>query len=110
MKSNINILPLRTWSKIPKSWDARPFMPFMINYDKNLAIHFEDGWRDVVEPVITDNQKLGALVILNDTVTYQIIDLTVQEIAERDQQREDSDQSAELFNTAKSDGNQMFDK
>jgi hypothetical protein len=107
MKSNINILPLRTWSRIPKYWETRPFM---MNYDKNLAIHFEDGWRDVVVPVITENQKLGSLVVLNDTVTYQIIDLTVQEIADRGQQREDSDQSADLFNTAKSDGIQMFDR
>jgi hypothetical protein len=107
MKSNINILPLRTWGKIPKSWDARPFM---MNYDKNLAIHFEDGWRDVVVPVLTDTQKQGSLAILNDSVTYEIIDLTPQEIADRDQQREDLDQSADLFNTAKSDGNQMFDR
>jgi hypothetical protein len=35
MKSNINIIPLRTWSVIPKSWDARPLT---VNYDKLDAI------------------------------------------------------------------------
>jgi hypothetical protein len=81
MKSNINILPLRTWSKIPNSWETRPKM---MNYDKNLAIHSEDGWRDVVEPVLTDTQKRGSLVILNDSVTYEIIDKTPEELeAER---------------------------
>jgi hypothetical protein len=56
----------------------------MMNYDKNLAIHSEDGWRDVVEPVLTDTQKRGSLVILNDSVTYEIIDKTPEELeAER---------------------------
>lgn len=55
-----------------------------MNYDKNLAIHSEDGWRDVVEPVLTDTQKRGSLVILNDSVTYEIIDKTPEELeAER---------------------------
>jgi hypothetical protein len=108
MKSNINILPLRTWSEIPKYWDARPFTA---NYNKlHESELIADGWRDIVEPVLTDTQKRGSLVVLNDSVTYEIIDLTPQEIADREQAQEDSDQSADLFNTAKSDGNQMFDR
>jgi hypothetical protein len=82
MKSNINILPLRTWSRIPKSWDARPLTA---NYNTLPESElFADGWRDVVVPVLTEDQKLGSLVILNDSVTYEIIDKTPEELeAER---------------------------
>lgn len=86
MKSNINIKPLRTWSSIPKSWEARPNV---INYDQATELHYEDGWRDVVNPVLLINQRLGGLYhdIINDVVTREVIDLTPEEIQQRELNR-----------------------
>ena len=80
MKSNINIIPLRTWSQIPRSWDARPLTA---NYDQlPIEEHTSDGWRDVVVPILGANQRLGAIFYdeVNDVVTYPVIDLTEEEI------------------------------
>lgn len=85
MKSNINIIPLKTWSSIPSSWESRPNT---INYNQLPESElYADGWRDVVVPSIDqDTQKLGVLVYdsINDIVTYQVIDLTPEEISQRE--------------------------
>lgn len=48
-------------------------------------VHYEDGWRDVVTPPISENQRLGEFFFNeeNDVWTYQVIDLTPEEIAAR---------------------------
>ena len=85
MKSNINIIPLKTWSSIPSSWEVRPNT---INYNLLPQVdQYTDGWRNVVVPSIDpNNQKLGALEYdaVNDHVTYQVIDLTEEEISQRE--------------------------
>jgi hypothetical protein len=83
MKSNTNIIPYRTWSAIPRSWEARPNV---INYDQlDPSEHIIDGWRDVVNPVIGENQRRGGLIYdePNDVFTYEVIDLTTEEIQQR---------------------------
>jgi hypothetical protein len=78
MKSNINILPLRTWGSIPTFWQARPNTA---NYNQlPEQEHFLDGWRNVVEPVLEENQRKGQLIIQGNTVTWEIINFTTQEI------------------------------
>lgn len=87
MKSNINIIPLRTWSSIPKSWNERPKL---VHYDKAeekyKGIHYEDGWRDVVRPKLKENERYGDLYYdkKNDVVTYKIIKLSKEEIRQRE--------------------------
>ena len=81
MKTNINQTPLKRYSKIPTYWGARPNQ---INYH-NLPTeeHILDGWRDIVDPVIGENQRKGKNLIYdqsNDIATYQLIDLTPEEI------------------------------
>lgn len=81
MKTNINQTPLKLYKQIPVSWKSRRNT---INY--NLLPESElyaDGWRDLVVPSYDLNtQKLGALEYdsVNDYVTYQVIDLTPEEI------------------------------
>jgi hypothetical protein len=83
MKSNLNIIPYRTWSAIPRSWEARPNV---INYDQlDPSEHIIDGWRDVVNPFIGENQRRGGLIYdeSNDVFTYEVIDFTGEEIEAR---------------------------
>lgn len=80
MISNITQTPLPTYSRLPKSWPARPNL---VNYDKSdAAIHQEDGWREVIRPTIQSNQKLGELYYdaQNDIVTYAVLDKTPEEL------------------------------
>ena len=85
MKSNLTESPFRQYSKLPKSWPARPRL---INYDKaDPAIHYEDGWRAVVFPDYdVALQRLGELIFdeENDHFTYAVIDKSAEELeAER---------------------------
>jgi len=83
MKSNINDLPLRTYSSLPKSWPARPNL---MNYDKaDPSIHYADGWRDFIQPEYNiETQRLGALIYddQNDVVTREVIEKTAEELAQ----------------------------
>ena len=82
MKSNINIIPLRTWREIPRSWEKRPRIA---NYDKATDLHYQDGWRNVIEPIISEKQRRGEIFFdqENDVVTWKVIDLTEEEILSR---------------------------
>jgi hypothetical protein len=87
MKSNINIIPLRTWLQIPRSWESRPNQ---MNYHKlPLEEHIQDGWREYIRPTLSENQILGELFFddENDVVTNRVINLTSDEILARDTQR-----------------------
>lgn len=54
------------------------------NYKMCEELHFGHGWRNVELPEITEFQKLADLFILtNDIVTKEVIDLTEEEIAEK---------------------------
>jgi hypothetical protein len=54
-------------------------------YTNREDLHELDGWYNVVQPVIGENQKRGAIYFDadNDVFTYAIIKLTEQEIAQR---------------------------
>jgi len=89
MKSNISHLPLRTWPSIEAYWKAGNIYnlrPRTMHYPSLPASeHKKDGWRDVVSPDLKENQRRGALLYdaQNDRVTYQVIDLTEEEIQSR---------------------------
>ncbi len=54
-------------------------------YQFRTDLHEADGWRDVVQPTIGENQKRGSIYFDtdNDVFTYEVNDLTEQEIAQR---------------------------
>lgn len=70
---------------IPKEWN-RKGTPNQIteNYDKCFSEddYSEDGWKDVVYPTISENQKQGAIYFdeENDVYTYHVIDKSTEEI------------------------------
>lgn len=108
MKSNINQSPIRTYSAIPKKW---PTYNGELYNTLPTERHIQDGWRDVIIPVINEDvEKLGGLIILNDTVTYQVIPLTTQEIEQRNQSKLDNDLSAQKLAKAISDGQIMYQR
>ncbi len=81
MKSNLSESPFKPYSKIPKSWPARPKM---INYDKaDPSIHYEDGWREVTYPEYdAATHKLGLLIFdeESDQFTYEVVAKTSEEL------------------------------
>tara|TARA_R110000803_G_scaffold210568_1_gene282686 strand:+ start:9761 stop:10327 length:567 start_codon:yes stop_codon:yes gene_type:complete len=54
-------------------------------YDIRVDLQALDGWQEVVEPSIGENQKRGALIEVNGEFTYGFINLTAEEIAARDE-------------------------
>ena len=78
MKSNIKQSPLKVYKEIPSYWVIN-----QIRYNElDSTTHYNDGWRDYHNPILTSNQKLGELIYdeINDIVTKQIVDKTSQEI------------------------------
>ena len=61
--------------------------PVSGGYETRTDLHEEDGWKQVVQPEIGDNQKRGSIYFdeVNDVFTYNVIDLTDEEIEQRDQ-------------------------
>lgn len=108
MKSNITQTPLRTYSSIPAKWPT--FNGEMYN-TLPPERHYQDGFRDIVMPQYnTETERLGGLIISGDTVTYQVIALTAEEIAERQQQALDSDDAATKLATDIANGQLMYQR
>lgn len=108
MKSNINESPLRTYSVIPSKWQT--YKGEMYN-TLQPERHYQDGFRDIVIPTYnTETHKLGPLIVSGDIVTYEVITLTPEEIAQRNQNRLDSDTSATKLEHAISDGQIMYQR
>jgi hypothetical protein len=106
MYTNINIQPLRTWDKIPTSWNARPTT---INYHKlPESEHVADGWRTVIVPPITDTQRLGGLIIQGDTVTYRVVDIPQKELQQRVLSQAESIREEKLQATIKQQVEEQF--
>lgn len=76
MKANINNNPLKVVNKLPFHYKNT------INYSKHTDIHDVDGWRNVVKPSLSENQKLGDLFYdeANNVVTWSVLDLNTEEI------------------------------
>ena len=54
-------------------------------YDVRIDLQAIDGWQEVIVPIVGENQRRGQLVELNGGFTYEVIDLTPEEIAARDE-------------------------
>ncbi len=64
----------KVFIEIPEKWNG------ITDYNKlPEEIHFKNGWRDIVVPVITESQKFGELISVDDNVTYNVIELTDEE-------------------------------
>lgn len=74
MISNINIKPLRIWNSLPTRWRTHKGESYQTLSPER---HYEDGWRKVVKPDLTENQRLGELFVdePNDEVSYKVVDL-----------------------------------
>lgn len=81
MKANINEKPFRGYSRLPKTYAARPNT---LNYDKLEEVELAaDGWREIVTPPFNqESQKLGAIYFDDeaDVFTYEVAEKTDEEI------------------------------
>lgn len=68
---------IKTFSAIPKKWNGIHAYDTLPSED-----HFEDGFREVVVPQVTEGKKLGAIAYdaVNDVFTYPLIDKTAEEL------------------------------
>ena len=84
MKTNLNEPILKQYNQIPKFWEPSP-RPF--NYDtKDPAVHYEEGWRDLIEPELTETQvKTGQIVYdeFTDIASFEVRELTQSELDAR---------------------------
>ena len=53
----------------------------VLGYDKREDLQGFDGWQIIFEPTIGDNRRRGALIEDGSDFTYEVIDLTEEEIA-----------------------------
>lgn len=80
MVANISDIQ-KIYSSIPKTWGVDGVRTD--GYNTLTENHYNDGWRDVIIPEITQYQRLSDLFILvDDIVTKEVIDFTPEEIAE----------------------------
>jgi hypothetical protein len=80
MKTNINESPLRQYSSIPVKWYSRPLTALYNTLP--VEEHITDGWRDIQEPQILENQRRGQLQYdeINDIAYFEVIDFTQSEL------------------------------
>ena len=75
--------------------------------------HELDGFRDLVKPEYDDaTQRLGQMIYNEDAdnYTFEIVEMSEEEIAEELQRKEDNDQSAKDLARCKADGILYFDR
>jgi len=71
MKTNISDLQ-KTYTSIPETWVINGVRTD--GYNTLTANHFNDGWRDVVEPTLTSTQKYGVIILTNDIASYSVVE------------------------------------
>ena len=96
---------IRTFSQPPAGWKN------IVNFRKTT---FEEryvfGFRQVVEPTLTEYQRKGTIYFdnLEDNYTYTVIDFTQEEVDRYDQQQLDSDASATKEQKYRDDGMEAY--
>ena len=67
-------------------------------YQFRTDLHESDGWRDVVQPTIGENQRRGAIFFdePENVFTYQVIDLTPEEIAARIESQSEANKEVKI--------------
>ena len=82
---------IKIYNSIPKVFELKPNV---FGYDKlDPEVHYEDGFRELVKPEITDDQYLADVFFdaINDYYTYNVVNYTPEEIKERAIQNETSE-------------------
>ena len=64
--------------KVPKTFKRGE--DIILGYEKREDLQLLDGWKEVVTPTITDTQRLGQLIDGGDVFTYEVIDLSQDEL------------------------------
>ena len=106
---------IKKYNKIPKRW-RRLATPDKITVGYNYLPseeHELDGFRDLVKPEYDDaTQRLGQMIYdeSNDNYTFEIVEMSEEEIAEELQRKEDNDESANELARLKADGVLYFDR
>ncbi len=107
---------IKKYNKIPRNW-RRLATPdrVTVGYDKYLSNeeHELDGFRDLVKPQYDDaTQRLGQMIYDEsaDNYTFEIVEMSEEEIAEELQRKEDNDESANELARLKADGALHFDR
>lgn len=81
MKANINDNPLKI-VVIPNRY-KRPNGIIIDGYLQLPDLQYEDGFRDVIDPTYdSETHRLGGLINVDDTVTYEVIAYTPEQIIE----------------------------
>ena len=83
MKSNIKNVT-QTFTEVPQTFEVDGIRTD--NYNLRTDSHYADGWREVLEPVLEENEILGGLYfdIENDVITYLVLKKSPEELeAER---------------------------
>lgn len=77
MHSNINEEKLKFYRNIPKIYNG--INGYHYKSEQDL---YDDGWRDLITPEITESEKLGQLIYdeSEDVVTYEVLNKTSGEI------------------------------
>jgi len=106
---------IKKYNKIPKRW-RRLATPDKITVGYNYLPseeHELDGFRDLVKPEYDDaTQRLGQMIYDEDAdnYTFEIVEMSEEEIAEELQRKEDNDESANELARLKADGALAFDR
>ena len=106
---------INKYNKIPKRW-RRLATPDKITVGYNYLPseeHELDGFRDLVKPEYDDaTQRLGQMIYDEDAdnYTFEIVEMSEEEIAEELQRKEDNDESANELARLKADGALAFDR
>lgn len=79
-------------------------------YQNRTDLHLTDGWKEVVNPTYdAANQKLGGLIEDGDTFTYEVIDLTPEEIADL-LEANDEETARQIVDGYREDGVKLIEK
>ena len=79
---------IKIYNKIPKVFELKPNV---FGYDKlEESVHYEDGFREVLEPTLKDNEHKTSLYFNSelDAYTYNTETYTPEQIAEQKKQKE----------------------
>ena len=106
---------IKKYNKIPKRW-RRLATPDKITVGYNYLPseeHELDGFRDLFKPEYDDTtQRLGQMIYDEDAdnYTFEIVEMSEEEIAEELQRKDDNDESANELARLKADGALAFDR
>ena len=97
---------ITTFNKIPNKWND------ILNYNSvnNSEMQIDDGWREIINPSYnTATQKLGDLYLSEPNYTYEVIELTAEELATIKDDTQESNSQNSFFKNIQ-DGRDLFEK